>query len=163
MRDGTFRADLYYRLNVVSISLPPLRQRVEDIPLLVKTFLLKHADLSAVPVEAVDTEVLAQLACWPFRGNVRELENWIERAIVLAESATLTRDDFPTQLFEQTTPPAKDSDDLPEQGLEQQVAHLEKTLITAALTQNQGNKSAAARQLGLSERAIRYKMKKYAL
>jgi two-component system NtrC family response regulator len=158
IQEGTFREDLFYRLNVVSVTMPPLRDRPGDIPLLVDHFIRKHADLSSVGVDSAAPEVLGKLAAWPFPGNVRELENLIERAVVLAEGSELKLDDFPPQIGQGAQPaPAG------EQGLEEQVARLEISLIREALQKNGGNKSAAARDLGLSERAIRYKMKKYSL
>jgi two-component system NtrC family response regulator len=160
IEQGAFRTDLYYRLNVVSIALPPLRERAEDIPLLVQSFLRKHADLSAAQVDAVEPEVVQAFMKWPFPGNVRELENWIERAVVLAESTTLTRNDFPSQLFDETARPVSADG---QKGLDGRVAELETSLIGEALQRHGGNKSAAARELGLTERAIRYKMKKYGL
>jgi two-component system NtrC family response regulator len=156
--EGTFREDLYYRLNVVSVTMPPLRDRPGDIPLLVDHFIRKHADLSAAPIESAAPEVLEKLAAWTFPGNVRELENLIERAVVLAEGSELKPDDFPPQIGQGAPPPPAG-----DEGLEEQVARLEISLIRDALSRNQGNKSAAARDLGLSERAIRYKMKKYSL
>jgi len=158
IQDGTFREDLFYRLNVVSVTMPPLRERPGDIPLLVEHFIRKHADLSATPIESVAPEVLEKLAAWNFPGNVRELENLIERAVVLAEGSQLNLDDFPPQIGQGAPPPPAGGE-----GLEEQVARLEISLIREALARNQGNKSAAARDLGLSERAIRYKMKKYSL
>ena len=158
IQEGSFREDLFYRLNVVSVTMPPLRDRPGDIPLLVDHFIRKHADLSAAPIESVAPEVLEKLSAWAFPGNVRELENLIERAVVLAEGSELKPDDFPQQIGQGAPPPAEG-----DEGLEEQVARLEISLIKEALTRNQGNKSAAARDLGLSERAIRYKMKKHSL
>ncbi len=163
---GTFRADLYYRINVISIHLPPLRERPEDLPLLLDHFLTKHADLSQVHIDSVDPEVLEKLNQWSFPGNVRELENWIERAVVLSSGNRLTKDDFPSQLFDPGTETAKvDATSNPDEtiDLDQRVAQLETDLIRQALSQHQDNKSAAARQLGITERAIRYKIKKYHL
>ncbi len=160
IREGVFREDLYYRLNVVSVTMPPLRERPGDIPVLVDHFISKHADLSSVQIESVAPEVLDKLMTWPFPGNVRELENMIERAVVLAEGTVLGPDDFPPQLSQAA--PLRSSP-AGEEDLEGQVARLEISLIRDALLRNQGNKSAAARDLGLSERAIRYKMKKYSL
>ncbi len=160
IQEGTFREDLYYRLNVVSVTIPPLRERSGDISLLVNHFIRKHADLSAVRTESVAPEVLERLSVWPFPGNVRELENLVERAVVLAEGPELKPDDFPPQLFQDAPARIADSEG---SGLEEQVANLEISLIRDALQKNNGNKSAAARDLGLSERAIRYKMKKYSL
>jgi two-component system NtrC family response regulator len=160
IQEGTFREDLYYRLNVVSVAIPPLRERSGDISLLVNHFIRKHADLSAVRTESVAPEVLERLSAWSFPGNVRELENLVERAVVLAEGPELKPDDFPLQLFQDAPARIADSEG---SGLEEQVAHLEISLIRDALQKNNGNKSAAARDLDLSERAIRYKMKKYSL
>ena len=160
IREGTFREDLYYRLNVVSVTMPPLRDRPGDISLLVDHFIRKHADLSAVPIESVAPEVLEKLSAWPFPGNVRELENLIERAVVLAEGPQLKPDDFPSQLTQGAPAQSLPAGD---EGLEEQVARMEISLIRDALQRNNGNKSAAARDLGLSERAIRYKMKKHSL
>jgi two-component system NtrC family response regulator len=160
VEEGSFRADLYYRLNVISVTMPALRHRPEDIPLLVQHFLRKHADLASRPIEGADQEVLDRLSRWPFPGNVRELENWIERAVVLAEGPFLTRDDLPLQLFEEVVEPSPPAS---ADSLEEQVRHLEVSLIQRALQRNGGNQSAAGRELGLSERAIRYKIKKYEL
>lgn len=157
---GAFRTDLYYRLNVISISLPPLRERTEDIPLLARSFIKKYADLSSKSVQSIDSQVLEALTGWPFPGNVRELENWIERAMVLAEGTTLTREDFPVQLFEEQSATTAAAEGL---GLEERVAQLEIALIRDALQRHQGNKSAAARDLRLTERGIRYKIQKYGL
>ena len=166
IRAGLFREDLFYRLNVVAIELPPLRARPEDIPALVTHFLHKHGDLKPAPPTSVADDVLAAMARHGFPGNVRQLENWIERAVVLANGPLLTREDFPGQLFEESLPAAAttpvatgDADN----GLDDQVALLEIAAIRAALDRNNGNKSAAARDLKLTERAIRYKMAKYGL
>jgi len=162
IREGRFREDLYYRLNVVAITLGPLRERPEDIPLLCDHFVRKHAALAGRRIVGLEPAVLERLQRWPFPGNVRELENWIERAVVLAEGETLTAGDFPPQLFEDPGGGAAASSPAPG-GLEDQVAELETTLIRAALERNRGNQSAAARDLKLTERAIRYKMRKHGL
>jgi two-component system NtrC family response regulator len=160
IESGAFRADLYYRLNVISIHLPPLRERTEDIQPLAQTFIRKYADLSNKSIQSIDPQVLEALKRWPFPGNVRELENWIERAVVLAEANTLTREDFPVQLFEETISASTFDEG---QGLEDRVAQLESSLIREALQRHQGNKSAAARELRITERGIRYKIQKYGL
>jgi DNA-binding NtrC family response regulator len=157
---GAFRTDLYYRLNVISIVLPPLRERTEDIALLVQSFVQKYADLSSKSIQSVAPEALEALKGWPFPGNVRELENWVERAVVLAEGSTLTLDDFPAHLFQE---PAASTTAIEGHGLEERVAQLESALIREALQRHQGNKSAAARELHLTERGIRYKIQKYGL
>jgi len=163
---GTFRADLYYRLNVVSIRMPPLRERPGDIHLLMNHFLHKHADLNSVRIEGVAPEVLEKLERWPFAGNVRELENWVERAVVLADDPVLGPVDFPPQLFGTDPGSADKHKGSPGQvsaSLEQEVAELEARRISEALERTGGNQSAAARALGLSERAVRYKIRKYGI
>ena len=160
IQEGRFRADLYYRLHVVGIHLPALRERPQDVPALVAHFLRKHSDLSTASIRGVEPAVLERLSRWPFPGNVRELENWIERAVVLAQGNVLTREDFPPQLFDA---PADAPPSASNGGLEAQVEQLELTLIQDALRRHGGNKSAAARELKLTERAIRYKITKYGL
>jgi len=160
--EGTFRADLFYRLNVVPMTMPPLRERRDDIPLLARHFLARYSDLSGKGTLSLEPDVVAHLLEQPFPGNVRELENWIERAVVLADGDRLTRDDFPAQLYA-AAPPTPDDATSTSMGLDEQVASLERSLITAAYQQHNGNQSAAARQLKISERSIRYKMKKYRL
>jgi DNA-binding NtrC family response regulator len=157
-----FREDLYYRLNVIMITMPPLRERQEDIPLLVRHFLNKLSDISGRRIAAVDDEVMKKLQVYSFPGNVREIENWIERAMVLADGDRLTREDFPEQLWDldRSEEPLKTSHG---QGLEEQVADLERALLVQALETNQGNQSAAARDLKITERGIRYKIKKHGL
>jgi DNA-binding NtrC family response regulator len=158
VRAGAFREDLFYRLNVVGLSLPPLRDRSEDIPILAHHFLAKHADLSGSRARSIAPEALARLVAHPFPGNVRELENWIARAAVLADGERLTAEDFPAPSAEETLRAPS-----PDGGLEEQVAALEIALIRKALEESGGNQSAAARDLGLTERGIRYKMRKHGL
>jgi len=160
IEEGRFREDLYYRLNVFSLTLPPLRDRPEDVPLLVD-HLLRRAASSEGAHLTVEPRVLERLRGHPFKGNVRELQNWIERAVILADGPILTAADFPAQLFEE--PRQADEPAPPAGGLEAQVAELEIRLLRDALARHSGNKSAAARELGMSERAIRYKLRKHGL
>jgi len=159
--ENRFREDLFYRINVITITMPPLRERSDDIALLVRYFLNKQADLSGKRIEGVVPEVMAMLKTYPFPGNVRELENWIERAVVLADGEQLVREDFPDQLASGAEKPAATAVD--SGGLEEQVYELEVSLIKEALEKHNGNQSAAARELKTTERSIRYKMKKYGL
>jgi DNA-binding NtrC family response regulator len=159
--ENRFREDLFYRINVISITMPPLRERSDDIALLVRYFLNKQADLSGKRIESVAPEVMERLKAYPFPGNVRELENWIERAVVLAEGEQLVREDFPDQLISGAEKPVTPAID--EGGLEERVCELEVSLIREALDKHNGNQSAAARELKITERSIRYKMKKYGL
>lgn len=154
---GAFRADLYYRLNVVTLHMPALRERTEDIPALVAHFLRKHADLAPAGVVGASEGALAALASHTFPGNIRELENLVERAMVLASGPTLEVDDFPLADVAARGVPNLDRSG---SGLEAQVARLEHDQITRALKRHGGNQSAAARELGLTERAVRYKMRK---
>jgi len=160
IKEGQFREDLYYRLNVVPITMPTLRERPDDIPLLVSHFLDKYASWSESPVRSVSQEALASLSRYTFPGNVRELENWIERAIVLAEGDTLKLEDFPA-VSEHPKDQEKPSEN--RAGLDDEIAAFEKTRIQGALAASKGNQSAAARDLKISERNIRYKIKKYGL
>ncbi|MBS0354838.1 MAG: sigma-54-dependent Fis family transcriptional regulator [Proteobacteria bacterium] len=158
--DGRLREDLFYRLNVFAIALPPLRERKEDIPGLVAHFAAKHGRLGNTPLaEAGLYEHLASYA-WP--GNVRELENMVERALVLAGGGTLRQMHF---VFD--TPPVAPSGmgvadgDVPEGPMNEVVEALERRMIEAALTRCDGNKTRAAAQLGISERTLWYKLKKF--
>lgn len=161
IREGAFREDLYYRLNVVPVTMPPLRDRPEDLPLLVGHFLNKYSARAEYGVRGISPEALERLATYPFPGNVRELENWIERAIVLADSEYLTPDDFPDARGAGSPRTAERGPD--EAGLDGQVARFESALIHDALAANAGNQSAAARDLHVSERTIRYKISKYGI
>ncbi len=153
---GQFRGDLFYRLNVVTLRLPPLRERPEDLRPLVLHFLRKHADLSTVGVAGVSDEALAVLARHGFPGNVRELENLVERALVLADEPVLGPADFAVGAAAAAPVSGR-------RGLEDQVAEVERRLLGEALARHGGNQSAAARDLGLSERAVRYKLRKHGL
>lgn len=160
IREGRFREDLYYRINVVPLVMPPLRERREDIPLLLAHFIKKHTHLAPHPIDGVEPELYRYLENFPFRGNVRELENMVERALALCEGPRLGVQDFPPAPAMESSLPASAG---PLGELEEQVARLEISLIRSALAKHRGNKSAAARELGLSERAIRYKIRKYGL
>jgi two-component system response regulator AtoC len=161
MREGRLREDLYYRVNVVSIDLPALRQRREDIPLLVEHFIAKHCgSRRAVRLSARALERLSSYA-WP--GNVRELENMIERALIVSNDDVLDESHF---LFESTVPPLPAVvDDRPHIGvrpLTAAVEALESQLIDQALAQANGSKAKAAALLDISERTLWYKLKKRA-
>ena len=149
-----FREDLDYRLGVITIEIPPLRKRREDIPPLIQHFLRKYGP--GRPLE-VSREALDRLMKYEWPGNVRELENAIERAVVLSREEILTSKDFPCCANRPVSP----SSPAGRQTLGEMVAELEKTLITQALQETKGNQSQAARLLGLTERNLRYKLKKY--
>lgn len=170
VRAGAFREDLYYRINVVAIELPPLRARGGDISALAEHFLHKYADIAPHKVSGFEPAALQALSTYAFPGNVRQLENWIERAVVLAQTEHLGIEDFPPQLSSKgaDAKPLNSSQleisDAPDlRGLDDQLAELEQQLLRQALDQHQGNKSAAARQLKIGERGLRYKMQKYGM
>ncbi len=159
MKEGRFRADLFYRLNVIPIAVPPLRKRREDIPLLVDLFLKKYADREGKKVRGITREALSVLVGQAFPGNVRELENVVERAVVFAERDILGVADLPLVYAEG---PAED----PEEAggsLVDKVRRIEVREIRRALRDSDGIKSRAARALGISERMLAYKMKSYGL
>jgi DNA-binding NtrC family response regulator len=160
LRDGSFREDLYYRLAVVTIELPALRQRRSDIPRLVEHFLDKHAETTGVPRKSFSREAMDLLVRHDFPGNVRELENIVQRCLVLARGELITTDDLPASVLgasEQSVDLEADSD----ASLPARVAALEKAAIEEALASESGNQSRAADRLGISERALRYKLAKY--
>jgi len=152
---GAFRQDLFYRINVIELPLPPLRQRKEDIPQLAEWILEKLARQINIPRPRLETAALEKLSGYDFPGNVRELENILERALTLSEETLIGADDL--QLPENSEPHQDGPDDLP---LEELLEGIERRTITAALEQTHWNKTAAAKRLGLSFRALRYRLKK---
>ncbi len=156
----TFREDLYYRLNVVTISLPPLRERKEDIPLLVEHFLKKYNGENKKNVTSLSKEVKDLLMRYDYPGNIRELENIIERAVVLCRGDTLTTQELPLNLkdskVEAALEQARERRSLPGT-----LEEIERQLISQALGVSGGVQTKAADELGISERVLRYKMKKY--
>ncbi len=154
--DGAFREDLYYRLNVVPITVPPLRDRREDIPLLVAHFLEKFGSKRKVSKEAMD---LLLGYDWP--GNIRELENTIERAIILGSGEVITPEQLPGELRGRRPEGRPVSVELPEQGVV--LEDLERDLIRQALKRAGNNQAKAARLLGISRHELLYRMEQYGL
>ena len=154
VKEEKFRPDLFYRLNVIRIHLPPLRERKEDIPLLVDHFVRTHADKERKTIKGITDDVVKTLLKYHFPGNIRELENIIVRAIVLARGEYITKDELPVSLI-QTAKPGRSGK------LNEAITSTEKQMITAALNRTNGNQTKAASELGISERVLRYKMKKY--
>jgi DNA-binding NtrC family response regulator len=170
MKDGQFREDLYYRLNVIPIFLPPLRERREDVPLLVDHFIKRHCKLNNKPLIGISGEALELCENYDWPGNVRELENAIENAIVLGEGNILLPEHFPVTLsMRKPTAPisSRTIDDfiLPAAGTtyREQMEAAEKLVLEDAIRRAGGNKSEAAKQLGISLRTMRYKIQKYKL
>ncbi|HDT12911.1 MAG TPA: sigma-54-dependent Fis family transcriptional regulator [Candidatus Aminicenantes bacterium] len=158
-KDGRFRADLFYRLNVIPIVVPPLRRRREDIPPLVDLFLKKYGEREGKRIQGVSREAMAALVSHPYPGNVRELENVVERAVVFAEKDALGLADLPVDFTEAAGEGPGPSGD----SLVDKVRRLEVQEIRLALRASDGIKSRAARTLGITERMLAYKMKTYGL
>ena len=157
-----FRKDLFYRLHVVPIVLPPLRSRVEDIPLLVDHFIAKLRKRTNSRVGGVEAETMDKLTGYAWPGNVRELENVIERALLLADGPTIDAGDLPAMNAGDLVP---QTDDLPEGGknLNEVLEGIEERLLRQALEAAGGVKAEAARQLGLKSSAFYYKLEKYGI
>jgi DNA-binding NtrC family response regulator len=145
VKEGRFRQDLFFRLNVVPLSLPPLRERPEDIPLLAAHFATKSAEKHGQPTPELAPELIEVLQEYEWPGNVRELENLVERLVVLSNGPTLGMEFVPEKML-RALPGASVTD---ESTLEGGVAALKRKLIVNAL-QTEGNKVAAARKLGIS-------------
>ncbi len=177
IQKGRFREDLYYRLNVIPIHLPPLRERREDIPLLAMNFLAKYAEQTKRPIRGIAPESMELLLRYYWPGNVRELENAIERAVALGTGGVLTPDSLPETVVGQAG--ALDSTGQPMEGalpvevsellssekmdLDAIVSRVERDLILEALRQAGGIQKKAAQVLGLSFEAFRYRMKKHGI
>ena len=157
---GRFREDLYYRLNVVPLHVPPLRERSEDIPQLARCFVERHAARHGRGEVALPAPVLAALAAQPWPGNVRELENVIERALVLADGPEI---DLAFLEGVMTVVPAQEKPDDAELSIKKATRSLEQELIRRALGVTQGNRTNAAKLLEISHRALLYKMKEYGI
>ena len=156
--DGRFREDLYYRLNVFTIFLPPLRDRKTDIDLLADHFMLKYGRQHNKAIRRMSTPAIDMLNAYHWPGNVRELENCIERAVLVCEDQVIHSYNLPPTL--QT---AESSDTAPRRSLDKAVAYYEKELIQDALKSSNGNQAKAARFLGTTERIMGYKIKKHSI
>ena len=164
--EGKFREDLYYRINVIQIELPPLRDRVEDIPLLAAHFLEKFREQMGKDVSAISQEAAACLERYEWPGNIRELENVVERAVALETSAAVLPESLPEQVRQQSPRNgATPAPDLPDDGfdLEAHVENVERDFIAQALKRSGGKQGRAAELLGMSFRSFRYYVKKYNL
>lgn len=161
---GKFREDFYYRLNVFSLQVAPLRERRDDIPALVEHFLRKFSLELGKEVLEVDDEVVVAFLHYPWPGNVRELENVIERAVVLAEGDRITREELPPELLQTLdTPQLLDAPRDVDGSLIERTDRLECDLIKGALERFRWNKTKAADHLGLKRTTLQYKIKKYGL
>jgi two-component system response regulator HydG len=159
VEEGTFREDLFYRLNVVQITLPPLRQRVDDIPILVEHFLKEISQNKHTAPRRVSPEVMRRLVNYRWPGNVRELRNALESMMVLADGELLTENDLPERIMQSATEVTSPKE-VPS-GLTME--ELEKLAITKALDHCNGNRTHAAGKLGISVRTLQRKLSQYAL
>ncbi|MCF8144778.1 MAG: sigma-54 dependent transcriptional regulator [Deltaproteobacteria bacterium] len=159
IREGAFREDLFYRLNVVTITIPPLRERKDDISALMEHFLGRFAAQNNRPIEGFSPEARDLLLKYDYPGNVRELENIIERAVVIARGSLISTKDLPFAAKDLHSEPTKKSP----KGLNDAVEALELEMIREAMAQSRNHQTQAAEVLGISERTLRYKLKKYGL
>ena len=160
VKNGEFREDLFYRLDVLNIELPPLRDRKEDIPLLVKSFVDYFAAENNKQISGVSNEVLSVFDSYNWPGNIRELKNCIERMIVLCREKILQISDIPYHIREKVSP------DLVEKNISYDTLNLEcneKKLVIQALDETDGNRTAAAKKLGISRRTLHRKLNEYGI
>ena len=159
--DGRFRDDLYYRINVLSIDVPPLRERREDIPVLIDFFLKKHTKNTSRLITGLtpETKKLMNEYSWP--GNVRQLESAIERAILLSEGDLITPEDLPTEVRQEVGPASESAFKLPAEGIN--FEDVERNLITQAMEQTDYNITKAAKLLGLTFRTLQYRLEKFGI
>jgi two-component system response regulator AtoC len=162
VREGRFREDLFYRLNVVYLHLPPLRERREDIPTLIEHFLAKYNAKLGMSVDGVSPEAMKLLLDHPWPGNVRELENTIERAMVLADGNRIEPECLPDKVRE-AADPVRMTLRSGELSIKKTVRIIEEELIRKALRETRGNRTNAAKILEISHRALLYKIKEYGI
>ncbi|TXD42968.1 sigma-54-dependent Fis family transcriptional regulator [Lujinxingia vulgaris] len=165
VQEGRFREDLYYRLSVIPVEMPPLRERGADVQLLLEHFLHRYAEEIGNPIEGIDARALAILTAYAYPGNVRELQNIVERAVTLETGSLITPESLPYHLQEENFSRVARQIDVPEEGvdMEKLVEELERNLIARALERAGGVKTEAARLLNISFRSLRYRLDKYGL
>jgi transcriptional regulator with PAS, ATPase and Fis domain len=160
VREGKFRADLYYRFNVVTISTPPLRERREDIPALCEHFIRNFNALAGKNISGVSPEALRLLEAYAWPGNVRELEHVIERAVVLNTKSQIMPEDLPEELRAPKAAP-RDAGPAPGPGLS--LHEMEKLHITQVVQETHGNIKAAADRLGIDRKTLYRKLAEYGI
>jgi DNA-binding NtrC family response regulator len=156
VKKGSFRDDLYFRLQVIPIDLPPLRERLEDIPVLCYYFLQKYCQREGVPLKTLSEKVKKLFMSYSWPGNVRELENYIERAVVISRSQELKVSDFPIEIAVGSSGLASADTDAG-----QTIAEMERRLIIKTLEANNWNKAKTAEILGITTRTLRNKLNEY--
>ncbi|OHD19718.1 MAG: hypothetical protein A2087_14080 [Spirochaetes bacterium GWD1_61_31] len=155
VQEGHFRADLYYRINVVPVNVPPLREHKSDIPYLAEYFLKKYAMKNRKRVQGITAEAMARIMRYSFPGNVRELENIIERGMVLCRGDYLTE----TDIFMPSDDVVTGSTTVPVGSYDEAMSSFEREYLLQVIRRHGGNKSAAAREIGINERRMRYRLK----
>jgi two-component system response regulator PilR (NtrC family) len=173
--DGRFRHDLYYRINVIELRVPPLRERIEDLPILADTIQVRLAAGQHRTPPSLGSDALAELRTYPFPGNVRELENILERALALADGDVITVADLrlpsaapgsgatvdrPAAPLQPRDPRTMNPRESATSALPSYIEEIERAQIQQALVENRYNKTRAASALGITFRALRYKLKK---
>jgi transcriptional regulator with PAS, ATPase and Fis domain len=161
VESGTFREDLYFRLNVVPIKLPPLRERKEDIPLLVKSFLEEASRRFHQQNVFIPKEIYHYFNQYPWPGNVRELKNLIDRLVVLAHDSKISEEDLPTEIKQAKASVSNFLFALPESGID--LEEIEKEIIHQALEKNNWNQTHTAKYLNISRNTLIYRMQKFNL
>ncbi len=161
IEDGHFREDLFYRLSVVTVELPPLRDRREDVPLLFTHFLKKHCTRYKLPMPAINDEALEFLTRYDWPGNVRELENVVEHAVVLGTSEVIRIEDLPAPIRQATSRVSSIGLKLPDEGID--LEQVEKEILLQALEKCQWNQTKAGRYLNISRKTLIYRMEKFSL
>ncbi|MBP2310061.1 acetoacetate metabolism transcriptional regulator AtoC [Azospirillum melinis] len=171
VRQGLFRQDLYFRLNVVTLRTVPLRERPEDVRLLASHFLQRFAAENRIEVSGIDEQAMERLLAYRWPGNIRELSNAMERAVVMSTGAMIVTEDLPEQIAGQ----AGDSEPVAENdgdgaaapsaagSLREQVSRFEARVVAEALARNDGNRMRTAQQLGISRRSLLYKLQEYGI
>jgi DNA-binding NtrC family response regulator len=161
VKDGRFREDLYYRLNIIPIVIPPLRNRRDDIPALVEFFIAKHSGSSSRQIRGLTAGARNLIMSYSWPGNVRQLESAIERAILLCEGTEIGVEDLPVEIRQEGTSAASFNFKLPPEGIS--FDEVERSLITQAMEQTNWNITRAAKLLGLSFRTLQYRLEKFGI
>ena len=161
IKNGRFREDLYYRLNVIPIQMPPLRERKTDIPILIEHFLKKYNSVHSKSISKLNNDALSLLLKYDWPGNVRQLESVVERTVLLTEGNTITKDDLPLELRVTPIEINKYEFDLPEAGIN--FYELEKEILVQAMKKSDGVIAKAANLLGMSYRTLQYRLEKFGI
>lgn len=161
VKDETFRSDLYFRLNVIPLHLPPLRERIEDIPILVDHLIKKFSTEYGAEPKQVTPRAMSALCRYDWPGNVRQLENHLHRIYVWSENASIDLDQLPPELIDTSLPTTDFEIDIPESGIS--LEEIEKKYVSAALAKTNGTQTKAAELLGISRRQLQHRMQSYGL